>query len=374
LTSLTEFRILAYTIFFSAHQNFLSTLDNENIGRILVIKLRAIGDVLLSTPVVQNLNAHFPHASIDFLCDKFAEEVLLGNPWISKVQTFDKRVDSSVGVIRKIRAEKYDLVIDLFSNPRSAIIAGLSGAKFRVGFPFRWRKYAFNIIIPPRNGNIHNVEFNLDALRRINVPAEYTHPFFPLSDRAVNFAKEWVHGQGLNDRMIIALNPGGGWSTKRWGFDHYARLGDLLTEHHNAAIILLWGPGEEGDAKLVQSKMKSPSYLIPRTSLSELGAIIQRCFFLVSNDSGPMHIAAALNVHTLGIFGPTNPRQQGPYGEGHRWVRNDGLDCLECSLTSCPIGNICMTQLSVDRVIEAFEDLYTASEKNRTVKDYARKE
>ena len=334
----------------------------ENINRILVIKLRAIGDVLLSTPVVQNLHDHFPFAQIDFLADKFASDVVIGNPWVSNVLTFDRKNDSSVGMIRQVREKKYDLIIDLFSNPRSAIITRLSGARFRAGFPFRWRKYAYNIIIPPRAGNIHNIDFNLDALRRLDIPVLHFQPYFPLEGWAKQFAAEWFRGENLDGKQVVGLNPSGGWYTKRWGLEHYARLGDLIGQRYGASIIVLWGPGEEDDARFIQQRMKIPAQVIPKTTLSQLGAIIQRCAFIVSNDSGPMHIAASLGIPTLGIFGPTNPLQQGPYGINHRWVRNEELDCLECSLTACPIGNICMTQLEVERVLDAFNLLAAQSE------------
>jgi len=338
-------------------------LNLENINRILVIKLRAIGDVLLSTPVVQNLRDRFPLAQLDFLTDKFAAEVIVGNPWVSHVLTFDRKVDSGAGVIRQVREQHYDLIIDLFSNPRSAIVTGLSGARYRAGFPFRWRKYAYNIIIQPRAGNIHNIEFNLDALRRLDIPVTHFQPYFPLDKKAKEFAGEWFRAENLDGQTVVGLNPSGGWYTKRWGLEHYARLGDLIAERHRASIILLWGPGEEDDVRIIEGGMKTPSHRIPKTTLSQLGAIIQQCTFVVSNDSGPMHIAAALEVPTLGIFGPTNPRQQGPFGEMHRWIRNEELDCLECSLTKCPIGNVCMTQLEVDRVMDAFEDLVSRSDK-----------
>ncbi len=336
----------------------------EKINRILVIKLRAIGDVLLSTPVVRNLRDHFPAAQIDFLTDKFAADVVLGNPWVSNVLSFDRESETGAGIIRRVRNQSYDLVIDLFSNPRSAIITGLSGARFRAGFPFRWRKYAYNIIITPRAGNIHNIDFNLDALRRLDIPVHYREPYFPLSSNAKDFAGEWIRRENLGGSTVVGLNPSGGWSTKRWGLDHFARLGDCIAERHRASIIILWGPGEEEDSRIIRQRMKKNARLIPKTTLSQLGAIIRQCSFIVSNDSGPMHIAAALHVPTLGIFGPTNPRQQGPYGEMHRWIRNEELDCLECSLTSCPIGNVCMTELTVDRVMQSFDMLVSQAEKN----------
>jgi ADP-heptose:LPS heptosyltransferase len=187
-------------------------------------------------------------------------------------------------------------------------------------------------------------------------------PYFPLEGWAKQFAAEWFRGENLDGKQVVGLNPSGGWYTKRWGLEHYARLGDLIGQRYGASIIVLWGPGEEDDARFIQQRMKIPAQVIPKTTLSQLGAIIHRCAFIVSNDSGPMHIAASLGIPTLGIFGPTNPLQQGPYGINHRWVRNEELDCLECSLTACPIGNICMTQLEVERVLDAFNLLAAQSE------------
>ena len=320
---------------------------------------------MLSTPVIQNLHEHFPEAQIDFLVDEFASDVVAGNPWITEVITFNRESDSSTGTVLQVRKRHYDLVIDLFSNPRSAVIVGLSGARIRVGYPFHWRKYAYNILVPPRGGEVHNVDFNLDAVRRLEIPVHHFRPLFPLNKEATQFASEWIGANNLDGKLIVGMNPSGGWYTKRWGLDHFAHLGDVIAERYHASIVLLWGPGEEEDVRSIQRKMKSSSRVIPRTSLIELGAIIRRCAYVVSNDSGPMHIAASLDVPTLGIFGPTNPYLQGPYGKNHRWIRNEGIECLACNLTSCPIGNICMTQLETSRVIDAFDGLVQESKKQK---------
>ena len=316
--------------------------------------------------MIQNLHEYFPEARIDFLVDEFASEVVVGNPWITEVITFNRKNDSGLGTVLRVRKNSYDLVIDLFSNPRSAIIAGLSGARYRVGYPFRWRKYAYNILVTPRGGEVHNVEFNLDALRRLGIPVFHLRPHFPLNDKAKYFASEWFRANRLDGKLIVGLNPSGGWYTKRWGLDHFAQLGDEIAEKYHASIVLLWGPGEEDDVRSIHEKMKSPSVIIPRTSLSELGAIINHCTYVVSNDSGPMHIASSLDVPTLGIFGPTNPHLQGPFGKNHRWIRNEGIECLACNLTSCPIGNICMTQLDTNPVLSAFDGLVTETKKQHS--------
>ncbi len=333
--------------------------------RILIIKLRAIGDVLLSTPAIYNVRHAYPNATIDFLTEEFAADVVRGNPWVNDVIAFKKKRDGSIGLLHTIRSRRYDFVIDLFCNPRSALVTRISGAQTRVGFPFRGRKYAYNIYVTSRSDYVHNVEFNLDAVRRLDIPIVSSQPYFPIDDASKVFADDWVKNKRLNGKTIIALNPSGGWETKRWGLEHFAQFGDRVAEKYGAEILVVWGPGEEEDASAIQTMMKHPSHKIPRTSLKQLGAILQHCSFVVSNDSGPMHIAAALGVPTLGIFGPTTPRLQGPYGDKHAWVRNEGLDCLECNLTKCPIGNICMTNLGVDRVVSAFDALVKKNEAYR---------
>jgi lipopolysaccharide heptosyltransferase II len=323
---------------------------------VLLIKPRAIGDVLLSTPVITNLKRAFPHLAIDFLCESFASDVVTGNPEVREVLTFNKKNDTSLSIISRVRSRKYDIIIDLFCNPRTALITFFSGAEKRIGFPFRGRSFAYNILVSPRGGEVHNVDFNLDVLRKFNIPIVDTQPQFPLSDESHQLAKAWFAEQKLS-ATTIGINPSGGWYTKKWGHRSYAGLADKIHEWKQWNILFFWGPGEFDDVQAIRSEMKHPSFIIPKTTLKEMGALLRHCQYLISNDSGPMHIASALGVPTLGIFGPTNPYLQGPYGEKNLWVRKEELDCLACNLTKCPIGNVCMTDLSVDVVYDAFKKL-----------------
>jgi lipopolysaccharide heptosyltransferase II len=332
--------------------------------RILVIKLRAIGDVLLSTPVLENLRTHFPTAAIDVLTEKFAADVVRLNPSVDSVIAFDRKTESSIGLIRRVIAGRYTIVLDLFCNPRTALLTFLSRAPVRAGFPFRFRGYAYNVKITPRGGEVHNVDFNLDALRALSIPVVTRQPVFPLDHQAVQFAQEWFASAfGASADPVIGINAGGGWVTKRWGVRQFAELADRVSDELTAHVAVFWGPGEENDALELQRSMKRASVLLPKTSLQQSAACIGKCAYFISNDSGPMHIAAALGVPTLGIYGPTNPLLQGPFGPRHEWVRNEALSCLCCNLTSCPIGNVCMTELTPGTVHRAFEKLI---EKNTT--------
>lgn len=324
---------------------------------VLIIKPRAIGDVLLSTPVIRNLKRAVPHLQIDFLTERFAADVVNGNPYLREVLSFNKRSDTTWSIIRSVRKKKYDIVIDLFGNPRTALITRFSGARHRIGFPFRGRAYAYTIHVSPRGGEVHNVDFNLDVLRHFSIPIEPGLPDFPITQIHRQFAAGWLNEQGMTGKNLLGVNASGGWYTKKWGAGSFARLTDVIAERDGLMPLLFWGPGEQEDVKAIQGMMKSPSRLIPKTSLKEMGAFLESCSYLVSNDSGPMHIAAALGVPTLGIFGPTSPQLQGPYGTIHWVVRHEALDCLECNLTECPIGNICMSELTVETVYNSFRQL-----------------
>ncbi len=326
-------------------------LEIKKVQRILVIKLRAIGDVLLSTVVLKNLREAFPRAKLDFLTEKSSREVIEGNHNVNSVIVFDGKHQSSLGLILNVRGRNYDLVLDLFGNPRSAIVTYFSGATYRVGYRFGWRRYCYNTVVTPRGGDVHNTEFNLDALRAIGLPIGSDRIEFPLTIMAEHLADEYFNLHKLTEKFTVALNPGGGWYTKRWRIPEFAQLGDLLVREWNAKVLVAWGPGELEDAKKLKSSMKESALLLPQSSLKQLAAILKRCSVFVTNDSGPMHIAAAVGTPVVAIFGPTDPELQGPIGTKHEVVQNERLLCLGCNFTDCPIGNPCMLELSVEEVM-----------------------
>jgi lipopolysaccharide heptosyltransferase II len=343
----------------------------DGIKKILVIKLRAIGDVLLSTIVLKNLRRHFPDAQIDFLTEPASREVLGGNTSVDNVVIFDRANDGPVAFLWSLRRRHYDLVIDLFGNPRTALMTYLSGARHRVGYEFRGRRYAYSILVHPRGGEVHNTEFNLDALRTIGIEIDDHEIPFSISKAEEDYAEDFVREKRLNGELVVALNPSGSWYTKRWGLSKFAMLGDQLVEQDKAKVLLLWGPGELEDARRIQGMMRFAAIISPKTSLKQLGALLKRCSLVVSNDAGPMHLAAILGVPTLGIYGPTNPRFQGPVGKKASWVQLEGLECLGCNLTSCAIGHLCMEHLSVDAVMEAVHRMLEKEKKTTPARIYA---
>jgi len=269
----------------------------------------------------------------------------------------------------QVRKNKYDLIIDLFVNPRTAIITMFSGAKFRIGYPFKWRRLAYNILVPSRKHEHHNVEFNLDALRTIGVPIQSTLPLFYLNKESENFANEFLKRHHISKNKFITINVGGGWEIKKWKTEKFIELCQMIRGKLQIEVVVLYGLSEKADAEKISSSSKA--IIAPQTSLHEMAAIMKESLLLVTNDSGPMHIAAAMDVPTLAIFGPTNPRAQGPYGNISEIVRNEKLECLECNLTKCPIvdpvsgiGNPCMNKLDADTVFQKLLTLISKIKQN----------
>jgi len=332
-------------------------LNPIDIKKILVIKLRAIGDVLLSTVVLRNLRAAYPDAQIDFLTEVLSRNVVEGNPDVDSVVAFDNKNQSGIDLILSVRRRKYDLILDLFGNPRSALVTYLSGARYRVGYRFKWRQYCYTVVVNPRGGEVHNTEFNLDALRAVGVPIVESSTCFPIDRSADSFAQRFFQEHCLLGKFVVALNHGGGWISKRWRIPQFSALGDLVAERYDAKILVIWGPGERSAAEQIQRSMNAKAILIPPCDLKQLAAILRHSSAVITNDSGPMHIAAAVGTPVVAIFGPTRPELQGPVGAVAEIVRNERLLCLGCNYTECPIGNPCMEELAVNTVFAAFQRL-----------------
>lgn len=332
-------------------------VERDLVRSILVIKLRAVGDVLLSTIVTKNLRLAFPDARIDYLTESPSIDILKGNPYINDTLVYNRATMNGVELIRLVRSRRYNLVIDLFGNPRTALVTRLSGARYRAGYCFRGRTYAYNIIATPRGGEVHNTQFNLDALEALGVAIQDRNIYFQFTSEDAAYVDRFLRTASLEHALLVGVNTGGGWYTKRWPLANYAVLADRLIEKYNSRVVLTWGPGQYADVEQIQSLMKHQAFIPPDTSLPQLGALLKRCAAVVSNDSGPMHIAAAVGTPVLGIYGPTRPVLQGPFGTRHLTVRREGLDCLGCNLTDCPIGHPCMLDLSVDAVAESFDHL-----------------
>lgn len=333
-------------------------LDVTKIKKILVIKFGGIGDVLLATPVLENLRNYFPSQTIYLLTLSKARDILVDNPFIDRVITYNPDEDGSWFLLKNIRKQRWDLVIDLYSNPRTALITRWSGARYRFGFDFRGRSYAYNIKAMGRGGTVHNVDFNLDALVKLGIPVTSKRTLVDINIVHEEFSEKFFNENNLFSKVSIAIGLTGGWATKKFKTNDYIKLIEKINYKYDVNFVLLWGSKEERiEAGKINNAVPGNTFLIPDSPVRYLAALIKNCTMFIGNDSGPMHIAVAVDTPVLGIFGPTNPELQGPYGSKNLIVRNEKLDCLCCNLLECPIGNICMTELDIKEILSKFEKL-----------------
>ena len=302
--------------------------------RILIIKLGAIGDVVHSLPVLATLRACHPKAHLAWAVEEKAAPVLEGNRDLDELILLErKKMSSASGLfyfrrwLQEIRKKSFDAALDLHNLFKSGIIAYASHAPVRIGFrKLREGNFLFmNHRVKPQPHHRHAVEKYLSLLEPLGLHEPQWVRRFPLvwdPKDEVAIDRFWVQQGFSQTNPVVALNPGANWPSKCWSPDRYAKVADRLTKQRGIRVLVLWGPGERPLAEAVAGDMTEKAVIAPETTLKQLMVLIKRCRLLISGDSGPLHIAAALNVPTVALFGPSDPKRNGPYGEGHTVVQS----------------------------------------------------
>lgn len=342
-------------------------IPSDSIRKILIIKLGGLGDVFLSTIVLDSLRSHFPSARIEYCVEKAGREAIIREKRVDAVFVLEKETMHPLSVIRHIRRQRYDMVIDLFGNPRSAVMTFLSGARYRVGLDYGWRRHLYSTVGEAQREKLHGAEVNLQALRAIGVPIVNKSVIYPLSDEDRAYATEFWNMHHLDGRFVLGLLPAGSWPSKRCEPEKFAEIARALAGEYDARVLIVWGPADEADAVEMQRRCGAAAILSPRASLSNNLALLARCSAIVANDSGPMHLASGFGVPILCLYGPTYP--EGPYGTIHGWVRNEQLDCLVCNLLHCPIQHPCMRELPLESVRDAFRGMIERRRKAGSIEE-----
>ncbi len=358
----------------------------RHIQRILIIKLRNIGDVLLTTPALRAVREAHPTAYVAILVARGTEAVLQDNPFINAVIVSDRgaghsleRIRSEVASLAHIRKMRFDLVIDLTSGDRAALLGFLSGARYRVGADpegagFWGKKYLYTHRCMTRR-QTHMVEQNLDIVRQIGMDTQDRSPYMavPPADR------EWARalmdrhsiGKGGKGRLKIHLHPTARWLFKCWPDEAMAALIDRLSDEDGARIFLTCGPAPaevQKAARIVALAQRRPVDLIGQTTLTQLAAIAAQSNLFVGVDTAPMHIAAAVGTKVIALFGPTGASQWRPWGAGHR-VLQDNAGCDPAGPSGCTRTKrcLCLEKISVDRVLCEIRAACPTSETSRPV-------
>jgi predicted lipopolysaccharide heptosyltransferase III len=291
--------------------------------RILVIKLRYVGDVLLATPVLSRLRESFPKAHIAMLVNPGTDDVVRDHPALDEVLVMERgSLARQWRFVRDLRRRRFDLVIDLTDADRSALLGWLSRAPVRLGYNSegRWRGVLYTQVVEADRFGIHTVRYHLTATEALGLTGRPPAPILAVAPEARREADRLLREAGVDGaRPFVCLHPGARWWFKAWPAERYAALADLIQTETTAQALFLGGDQERSLESRIADGMKTPfRSLIGKTGLRALAAVLERATLMVSNDNGPMHMAAALRVPVIGLFGPSDPAVWGPWGDGHR--------------------------------------------------------
>ncbi len=322
---------------------------------ILIIKPSSLGDVVHSLPTLKALRDRFPAARLSWLINREFSDILEGNPYLDEIIPFERRYRGFYTFTKGLKRKGFDLIIDLQGLFRSGLMALLSGAKKRIGFA-NGRESSpmfYTDTVPVATMEMHAVDRYLLIAEHLGAKTEdkdFTIDFSKEEDYIRRLLKE----KALEGEKIIVINPSGRWKTKRWPVEKFAALADLINKEKSASVILIGGPGDVGLAEQVEVKVKTEiTNIAGRTTLKQLAALLSKVSLFVTNDSGPMHIAATVGTPVIALFGPTDPERTGPYGDGHIVIRRN-IPCSPCFKKRCR-SPICMDEISVDEVFKAIE-------------------
>jgi len=331
------------------------------VTNILVIKLRHIGDVLLATPVFTSLREAYPDAKLSILINRGTEEILAHHPDIDELIIAEKgAIGAQLRFLVMLRRKGFDCVVDLTDGDRSAWISVVTGSPLRIGFnaEHRWRGLLYSHVATPLPEDLHRVEYDVAALRPLGLMPRLTQPTLYVSSDDGVVAEQTLRDLDVDrdgsSRMLVVIQPGARYPLKVWPSERFAELADRLATAFNCRI-LLGGDGKERDvAESVRRQAAcEPTIIAGRLSLLQFAALLKHCALFVGNDGGAMHIAAAVDVPVVALFGPTYPHRWGPRGRVSE-VLYKGLDCRACYHPTCIRGEEnCMRMISVDEVFEA---------------------
>ena len=319
--------------------------------KILLIRLSSLGDVVLTTPAIRAVRTHFPDAYIAMLVAKQSADVLRESPHLNEIITFDRLAkDKDTGemlrIIRHLRERKFTLAIDLQRKFRTEILMYFSGAAERVG------KGGLCTVRVQEQRNKHATAHYFDMLHAVGIPAEdqRLELFLAESERAA--AARRFDTTGVTDTALkVGLFPGAGWKLREWMPERFAAIGDRLVAHFNANVLVFGGQKETELVQTVVGLMNAPAMpFAGNLQIRELAACIEQCDLFLTNDTGPMHIAAAVGTPTVSLFGPGNHIRFQPLGVMHQTIRHD-VPCSPCKqFTNKCKDNICMKGIAVDEV------------------------
>ena len=353
--------------------------DKTGIKKILIVLPNWIGDAVMSVPAISQIRERFPSDRITIIGLPHISELFYESPYVDEIRVykkdspFSKRGLAAAGL--SLRSEKFDMALLLPNSFRSALLVRLAGIPLRCGYNRDGRGFLLTmpVQLTLQIKRLHQVEYYLHLARSIEENQGGHFPYFPSGNMGSVPKSKWLYlskeetEDALNtlnknhitpDDLLIGINPGATYgSSKRWYPERFSQVAAALVQKYHAKIILFGGPGERDIAEeIVRGSGPSLFNMAGQTTIRGLMALLSQCRLLITNDSGPMHIAAALGVPVVAIFGSTDPALTTPIRTGHVIIRKD-VPCSPCFRRECPTDLKCMDLIHVEDVLGGVEKI-----------------
>ncbi len=333
--------------------------------RIIVKGTNWIGDVFLSMPAVYSLSNIFPDAVVDIALKRPLGDLVRGSGAVRSVLDYDATLSGELDLVGRMRAARYDLGVIFPRSLHAALLVYLGGVQRRIGYGADGRSLLLTERVrrTPQVRAVHQSEYYRHLVSALGDPGPLIPPRIAPDPGETGWVDGFLLAQGYTGGPLFGINPGAAYGgAKRWRPDRFAAVADRLVKEFGGRAVILGGRDDMAIEREVAGFMRSePIRAAGSTTIKRLISLIARCTLFVTNDSGPMHIAAALSVPIVAVFGPTNPDTTSPMGPAA--IVWHEFDCSRCLLRSCPIDHRCMESITADEVYGAGRRLLAGGDK-----------
>jgi len=331
--------------------------------RILIVNVNWLGDTLFATPFIRAVKEKYPDSYIAILTHPRCYEILEGNPNIDEIIVYDekrqhKNLLRKFSMVAYLRSKNFDTAFILRKSLSRTLLLLFSKIPTRGGYVSKRAGVLLTRSVDIPHKELHKVEYFLNLGKTAGIEARNKNYEIYISGKDMEKGEKVLKDAGINYKNFVILNAGGNWNPKRWPAENFAKLGDEIFKTSGSHIVLTGAEKDIALAETIAGLMKhKPFILCGKTGLKTLGAIFKKAICVISNDSGPMHLAAATGANVIAIFGPTSAKLTGPYGGGKCKVLHKDIGCeIPCYEVKCK-DNKCMKAVTVGEALGAFNEI-----------------